>query len=301
MLEKKELFIYNIHMDKLEHSLPNSLTEKQDFSLHYTSSRQNPELSVYESGWQKCKFDFHYGPDKRVYYILHYVVCGEGILYVNKKKYTIHKNDLFLLPPNIETEYLAQPENPWQYYWVGFNGITAQKILKLCGFIDDVYVLSNNNSAEIIELLKKISSQKKNDPATEYLLLGYLYQLFAILIRNNSQQTKPVETDDYIRKAIRYINEKYNTNINVGNVATYVGLERSYFFKLFKKNMGISPQKYIINVKLNKALELLKSSNFSLNEICYICGFNDYPHFCKYFKKTYFIPPKEYRKKPFDK
>lgn len=73
-------------------------------------------------GMQKCKPLYHYGPAIRNNYIIHFVLEGTGYYYVNDTKYTITKNQGFLIRPNEVTFYQSDKNDPWTYIWIGFDG-----------------------------------------------------------------------------------------------------------------------------------------------------------------------------------
>ena len=72
-------------------------------------------------------------------------------------------------------------------------------------------------------------------------------------------------------------------------------LNRSYFSKLFKENVGCPPQEFVIRVRLAKAAELMCSSNAPISEIAVRCGYSNQFHFSRAFKKHYGIPPQKWR------
>ena len=81
----------------------------------------------------------------------------------------------------------------------------------------------------------------------------------------------------------------------VEEVADACKLNRSYFSKLFKENMGCPPQKFLIRLRLSKAAELMKSSKASIGEISAACGYPNQLHFSRAFKKRYGVSPRQWR------
>ena len=96
---------------------------------------------------------------------------------------------------------------------------------------------------------------------------------------------------DVATEAVIYINQNFARNISVAEIADFFGLERSYFSRLFKKKHGISVQNYIINLRMNKASELLKKG-VSVKETAFLIGYEDAFAFSKMYKKTYGESPR---------
>lgn len=101
--------------------------------------------------------------------------------------------------------------------------------------------------------------------------------------------------DFYIQEAVNYIEQNYQRNLTVEEVADACRLNRSYFSKLFKENVGCPPQEFVIRVRLAKAAELMCSSNAPISEIAVRCGYSNQFHFSRAFKKHYGIPPQKWR------
>jgi Transcriptional regulator containing an amidase domain and an AraC-type DNA-binding HTH domain len=69
----------------------------------------------------------------------------------------------------------------------------------------------------------------------------------------------------------------------------------SRFRKIFKETTGLSPNQYHLNLRLDKAKDLLTSTNLTINEVAYQTGFDSIFYFSRLFKKKNGLPPKEYR------
>ena len=99
----------------------------------------------------------------------------------------------------------------------------------------------------------------------------------------------------YIEKSIAFIKENYKKNISVSDVSDYLNIDRSHFFKIFKKDMMISPQDFIINYKIKQSCDLLRKSSYSISEISSLVGFSSPSYFSRIFKKNMNMTPIEYK------
>lgn len=97
--------------------------------------------------------------------------------------------------------------------------------------------------------------------------------------------------------AKKYIEENYNKNISLEDVSRKVGLNPSYFSRIFKSTTGANFVDYRTEIRINKAKELLNMPNKSVIEITFDIGFNDTTHFTRLFKKFTGITPTEYRQR----
>ncbi len=99
-----------------------------------------------------------------------------------------------------------------------------------------------------------------------------------------------------VDKAAEYINEKYSENISVRDIASVIALSPSHFSRIFKKETGLTPQEYLIRVRLDRAKSFLMRSRKSVTEIALQCGFSSSAHFSSSFIKRFGKTPSEFKK-----
>lgn len=278
-------------------------TRKNDWFIQFNNYTTQDHLSetlfIYQSGWKKyCPPNWLSGPAIYDHYIIHYLIDGAGTYYDGRNNaHKLKKGDAFLIPPYQEVRYQADSICPWKYYWVGFNGTEANKLLKLCGLDENNLTFTYDIDDKLEYYLECITSTNLISPAQEYALLGYLYQIFSLLISNN-QKALFTTYDDYLYQAIQYIRENYqNCELSVQHIADHIRIDRSYLYRVFDKLLQQSVQQYVISFRLKKAKLLLKHSNCSVGEIALSCGFSDQSYFASAFKKNFNISPLKYRQK----
>lgn len=98
-------------------------------------------------------------------------------------------------------------------------------------------------------------------------------------------------------KILNYIDENYNKEITLANLANEACLNEKYFCRLFKEYFDLSPWHYLIQVRLNKARSLLFEDKHNIKEIAHIVGFEDEFYFSRIFKKHFGTSPREYKLK----
>ena len=88
----------------------------------------------------------------------------------------------------------------------------------------------------------------------------------------------------------------YAYPIQISDVARYVGIDRSYLYRIFREHENTSPKQYLLKHRLQMATQLLCSSSCTITEAALSCGFRDAPSFCNYFRQGTGYTPKEFRK-----
>ena len=129
--------------------------------------------------------------------------------------------------------------------------------------------------------------------------LGYKYNCSAILCEIfaecYAENYVPSIQNSKIQNSVEYILANYKkSNLTIKEIAEQSFVSEVYFRKLFKEEYGISPQKYIIKLRIQHAFGLISTGYYSLNEVAYMSGYNDYKYFSVEFKKATGVSPSEY-------
>lgn len=275
-------------------------TPLPESKLQYTEHRDNPNLNVFECGWERCLNTHCYGPTKRTYYILHFIVDGFGRYEIDGKSMRLGKGDIFLIPPDVTTFYAADSRDPWRYFWVGFNGIDCPQLLQAAGFTNGVYTVHADKFQSIENIMRNLTSFNERGRAAECGMLGYLYVLFSELIHERIEYASGTESDAYVSQAIRFINSHYAESIDINDVVYMIGVDRTYFYRLFKKKMGVSPKEYLVNIRLEKALVLMHDTKLTLKEIAQQVGYDSYDSFLRIFKRKKGFLPTQFLWRPLE-
>lgn len=267
---------------------------------HYTDLFNSAfDLSVYQSG-HKIYSTPGFLSRLSIYdhYIIHYITSGKGTYFIDGQSLTVQKGQCFLIPPYKLVQYQADQDDPWAYYWVGFNGPKALDLLHSSDFYDHHVITPE--SSDIENLLKNLVNLDLPQRSLEYGLLGYIYLIFAQLMTSKIRDTS--EQNHYYRQAINYIHEHFaDPDLSVEKVANKVGLTRSYLYKIFQSTANSSISETIQNLRLSKAAGFLERSDYSIKEITNMVGFNSQAYFSKLFKEQFKRSPTDYRKKIVEK
>ena len=99
-----------------------------------------------------------------------------------------------------------------------------------------------------------------------------------------------------VRKVQAYLKEHIRDEINLEKIAAQVGLTGAYISTIFKKETGMTPTNYLIQLRIEKAKELIRTTDLTINEVAYAVGYVDARYFSKLFIKIVGIKPVEYRR-----
>ena len=244
------------------------------------------DLNPENFGMEECRTTHYWGPGARSNYHLHFIVDGEGHFSNSSGDYYLGKGQGFLFIPGEKVFYEANPENPWNYVWIGFSGEKAALLLEQAELKQSSPVFEYDKSFDILTYFAQAQYMKLG---REIFALSVLYSFFSSIIKHKDSARK-----SKVDIAINYILQNLSSNIKVERIAKHLNIDRRYLSRLFYIKMGISPQQYIINSRMTLALELLKEDNdLNIGDVAHSVGYSDPLAFSKMFKKTYNLTPKD--------
>jgi AraC-like DNA-binding protein len=250
------------------------------------------DLGLYQFGWEQCDPSHSFGPAARNHYLFHYCLSGTGMLYSQngrKESDTFHikSGQGFMIFPHQVCMYIADHEIPWEYVWIEFDGLRVKEAIELAGLKPEqpVYKARYKDISETMkEEMLYIVNHKEESP---FHLIGHLYLFIDSLVRSSTSvplgQGSSLR-EFYLKEAISFIEQNFQNDISVEDIAACCGLNRSYFGKIFHENMGKSPQEFLISYRMTKAAELLKLTALSVADIGNAVGYPNQLHFSRALK-----------------
>lgn len=261
------------------------------------------DLGLYQFGWEQCDPSHSFGPAARNHYLFHYCLSGTGTLYAENTQgksiqYQVMSGQRFMLFPHQVCTYIADHEIPWEYVWLEFDGLRAKETVELTGLSPNqpIYKARYKDIADTMKSEMLYIVNHKNE--SPFHLIGHLFLFIDSFMRSafSSEISKGNNLRDfYIKEAFSFIEQNFQNDISVEDIAAACGLNRSYFGKIFHENMGKSPQEFLISYRMSKATELLRLTQLSIADIGNAVGYPNQLHFSRAFKNVYGISPRQWR------
>lgn len=261
------------------------------------------DLCMYQFGYEQCDPGHSFGPAKRNHYLFHYIISGTGTLMADDAKgetqtYSIKSGQGFLIFPGQINTYFADDNLPWEYFWIEFDGLRVKEALDLTELSKNSPVYRSRSKDLREEMVKEMDYIVHHPKDPPFHLIGHLYLFFDCFTRSAKTETlvkSSKMSDYYIKEAIHYMEQNFQNNITIEDIAAVCGINRSYFGKIFKNSMGRSPQEFLMNYRMVKATELLKLTSLSIADIGSAVGYENQLHFSRAFKNIYGVSPREWR------
>lgn len=237
----------------------------------------------------------HWHPEIEIIYI----DSGSLEVVVNEKKYTLKENEAMLINSlelhgtNMieECVWHAILFNPKIMY--GFDdSIIKNNFFNNCPYHN--LILDNTYAPYIKEILNSDSKSK----IYEIKIIKNLFSIYENVYQNidiNLITSSSAINNFKVKKILDFINDNYNQKIKIDLLAKELGICRSEICKLFKNELHTTFTEYLTKLRIEKAIELLNSSEANITQISEIVGFNSSSYFSETFKKFYNITPLEYK------
>lgn len=203
----------------------------------------------------------------------------------------------FFLYPGVWHRYRPDPASGWEEYWVGFKGAYPGQLMHNGFFSPDTPVVSPGLNDGLLTLIRKILDHVRSaTPGYHQVISGITLEILGLVYALSTHKTLRRDEDELaVEKARFFFRENLEGALDIKQLMKELPMSYSKFRKMFKQATGESPNQYHLNLRLDKARELLSTTNLNITEIAYHLGFESVFYFSKLFKKKNGVSPKSYR------
>lgn len=284
------------------------MAEKYQFSIYDI----NPH--VRKINVRHCEKGYRSGLRRVHDYHITYFHSGKGVVTIEDKAYPVGKGDLIYVTPNVKHEFIADMHTPFVISGIHFDytqdyrdipfpvasfndaQFEENKILQYVSFSDfhgfptKFNVVHNPIFQELIFLMYE--EYTKHKVLHNAVLSGYFKSFIILAAREVSTQlVVNKKTDIIVNDIILYIHKNYNQQITNEILSSNFNFSITHINRLMNLHTGYSLQQYIINFRLQKAIELIMNENVSISNAAYAVGFKDIHYFSRLFRKKFGYPP----------
>ncbi len=265
-----------------------------------------------DADWSKTE-------SRHCYYEMIYVKKGISMLEIENIKTMLGPNDIIIIKPQKLHTLKVQEGCKCEFivlYFSFASGIEQKtpnypseiSIEDFINFFTGNHTgpflkLKVNQKNDIITILNRLVSEKAQEQfGSDFLIHLLILELFVLISRALKLEWERSITDDSLKQkelvnlSEEYIRNYYERNIGLSDISGYVFLSPSYFTRIFKRQTGQTPINYLINLRIDRAKELLSESDEKASDIALSVGFSNQQRFNETFKKITGMTPIEYRK-----
>lgn len=240
-------------------------------------------------------------PRGRVDFQLIFIAAGKAHFHFDndEEETIVHAGHMVLYRPREPQKYEYYAKDQVEVYWVHFTGNNVTNLLRSYGLTNDKRVFHCGSGSEYQYLFRAMIKELQmcQDSYPEMLEM-YLRQIFIKLQRHFKFSVNTVNSHaaEEIDKAISYFSEHYNEPISIDDYAEQNHVSASWFIRNFRLYAGITPKQFILQKRIYNAETLLQNTQYNINEIAQIVGYDNPLYFSRIFQKAKGLSPSEYRK-----
>lgn len=280
----------------------------QDNKRSITIEELNPTFLF---SWKGTRHEDEKNYHSHDYLELAFILSGKGKYHIDGEVYGVEAGDLLIFNPGVKHQALVDEESdmPTTEFFVGCSDI------QIPGFAYNYLPVPEggyfiHTKGELKTRISRLCSlmEQENQVYLEgryFMMKALLMQMILQVVREQCEEVQPSDSYQFasvnkayvVKRIISYFEQHYSEKISLDQIAENMYLSPFYISKIFKSETGDTPIRHLINIRLEKAKQLLEvGHNGSIQEIAAMVGYEDAYHFSKLFKKRYGIPPSQARK-----
>lgn len=229
-------------------------------------------------------------PQGREDYYFLYMADGALEFEIDSLRSTLRAGDLVIIPPRTPYSYSLR-EGKMAYYWVHFTGAQCASLLETCA-LPVCTILHPGPDPQAQELLGALHrSFFLRAACFEAESCGLLSVLLSRLSRLLSSQASPPR----LQSSLEYIHRHYAEPLSVQALAAMEFLSPSRYTALFRRLTQVSPQQYLIALRMQSARELIRNTDMPVKQVAAAVGYQDQLYFSRLYRRTFGLSPSQER------
>lgn len=232
--------------------------------------------------------------------ILIYCLDGKGWYYVGGKKYIAVANQFFIIPATHQyLRYGADEKDPWTIYWIHFSGDKLKALndyFSIDEFLAPRPIHFDDYKIHLWQQMYDCLEKGYSFENIGYANMCLYYFLASFIFPDKRKELLNKKSEDITDKVIDYMKKNISERLTVDDIAAEFNFSSSHFHSLFRKKTGLSPMDYFIQLKMQRACQLLDLSDLRVKEVAANIGYDDPYYFSRIFTKIMGHSPQTYRK-----
>ncbi len=269
---------------------------KGELTSSFVRKDDDPEdmpIIVIRTGYTPPTTGYFVERVNRPTYTLEYVVSGIGYLNNEGREYTLSAGDVYLLKPFTRHFYRSDDKTPYSKIWINFRSDNAAQILKILK-IENQTVFHCPEAAELFNKFSELEKISVFRSDVTYKATELVYSIFARLAQSQKNRVDEIPAD--VLKTKVFLDCSMAQGVSIKDVCEQTFFSRTHVISRFKKYYGVTPHRYVLDLKMSAACSLLKDTDEKICAIAQRLNFYNDHHFSQAFKKKFGLSPSEYRK-----
>lgn len=261
------------------------------------------DFTPYFIGQEKCSpnkpVSRHENPRE---YTFHFILSGTGYLVNKGQTKKLQANDVFFIPPDTDGKYheicyYPDKNDPWEYIWVNFVGVGAEKLAACAKLTENNNCYSVQNPTILRQQWTEMIGIARNTAKRNVsYYLPFIMKLFAEIADERKINNEIITVKEKkVKQIVDIIEHTYTAqDFSIKRIAEDLYYSTSYISRIFKEVTNMTPIEYVTSLRMLRARDMLRSHSYSISQIAYAVGYNSPFYFSKEFKKYFGFPPSQF-------
>jgi AraC family transcriptional regulator of arabinose operon len=230
-----------------------------------------------------------------------YCARGAGWCEIAGRRHEVDKDQLLVIPAGTPHVYSAGKKEPWTIHWFHAVGSNIPFYLEKLEVTVDKPVVRLGGDVQLFSLFEDVLEGLEHGSTLTHLTYAAhsLAHLMGLILQHKDEFWRGGEADikDRITRSIDFMKAHLREPLRIATLAAVVNLSRSHYTTLFRRVTGYAPLMYLNHLRMQKAVQLLNTTNLSIKAISEQLGFSEQFYFSRAFSKLHGHSPSEHRRR----
>jgi len=229
-----------------------------------------------------------------------YCADGNGWCEMAGRTHEVTKNQLLVVPAATPHVYGAAKKDPWTIHWFHAVGSNLPFYLERLGVTVAKPVVPLGGDVQLFSLFEDVLEGLEHGFTLTHLIYAAhsLTHLMGLILRHKEEFCQgEADVRERMAKSIEFMKGHLQEPLNVATLASLVRLSRSHYTTMFRRVTGYAPLSYLNHLRMQRAVQLLNTTDLSIKRISDQLGFSDQFYFSRAFSKMHNHSPSEHRRR----
>jgi AraC family transcriptional regulator of arabinose operon len=229
-----------------------------------------------------------------------YCAEGQGWCDIAGRRHSVRKNQLLVIPAGTPHVYGADNDSPWTIHWFHAIGANMPHYLERLGVANGQPIVPFGGDVQLYSLFEDLLEGLQHGFTLTHLIYAAhsLAHLMGLILRHKEEAWHgEASARERINESLKFMKSHLREPLNVSSLAALVNLSRSHYTALFSRVTGYAPLSYLNHLRMQRAVELLNSTDWPIKQISDYLGFSDQFYFSRAFAKMHSHSPSEHRRR----
>src|SRR5579871_957415 len=227
-----------------------------------------------------------------------YCARGAGWCEIGGRRHEVSEDQLLVIPAYAPHVYGAAKKDPWTIHWFHAIGANVPYYLEKLGVTEQKPVVRLGGDVQLFSLFEDVLEGLEHGSTVTHLIYAAhsLTHLMGVILQHKDEFWRGEgDVKERVASSIGFMKEHLQEPLRIATLAAVVNLSRSHYTDIFHRVTGYAPLMYLNHLRMQRAVQLLNSSNLSIKAISEQLGFSDQFYFSRAFSKLHGHSPSEHR------